>query len=515
MRHIFISYSRQDSEYANRLADAFKARGLPVWIDQRIEYGDNWSDEIFTAIAESAAFVVIMSPASRESKWVRREVAYADEIARRIFPVLLDGDPWPLLLTMQHVDARDGELPSPAFFAGLSELVERMPDPMPDTAAYASHPATMLPPSGDPPPPETERQRKLETAIPACTPVGAESQLRVRISLPDSEGLAAELPDFIPAGDELHTSDVRATGFRIRFTPAEGRLQDGVACVEVVSEDFDINSATNGEAPCGEAQVRLDVPPDADSRTVIFALQPNANTPASGSARVYVRVYQDEKLIAESAVSTRIVTDVDTHPACELWKMALASLAYGAPGLRRADGGTFNPALPPAPQIETTDEVIDRLLGGEEVESQDDLPDIGPAPASPRQTAPPPFPTAPPSLEPSDEGTWHAPSRGFDPDFDEFEPMPTPPPPPAGYNPGELYRGAGYGQYPGQQGYGASQPPGGWAPYPAGVPDERDIHEEAREKAQQHRVLWALVAVMGLQAVLIAVMALALLRRRE
>ncbi len=350
MAHVFISYSRQNADYAERLVDALKAHNLDVWIDHSIEYGVNWSDEIFTAIRDCAAFIVIMSPDSRKSKWVQREVAYADEIMRPIFPILLEGKPWPLLLTMQHVNATDDELPSDEFFARLRELVSRAPDPKPEKSGGGSR----LPRRGriggpqqtpvsvttsafgsqlteeSPPKPEL-RERRLETAMPACTPRKAESQLRVKISLPDSEGLKAELPDFIPAGDELHKSDVRGTGFRMRFGRFGARLQDGVACVEVISEHFDIISATMGEDPCNEDRVRLDVPTDTDSRTVIFALKQNDDTPQSGSARVYVRIYQDDKLIAESTVSTRMVTDVDTHPACELWKMALATVRYGAP----------------------------------------------------------------------------------------------------------------------------------------------------------------------------------------
>jgi len=36
--------------------------------------------------------VVIMTPASEESKWVEREVLFADEEGKPIFPLLLQGE---------------------------------------------------------------------------------------------------------------------------------------------------------------------------------------------------------------------------------------------------------------------------------------------------------------------------------------------------------------------------------------------------------------------------------------
>ena len=43
---IFISYSRQDSAYVEKLIAAFEGRGLSVWLDNRIDYGTAWQHEI-------------------------------------------------------------------------------------------------------------------------------------------------------------------------------------------------------------------------------------------------------------------------------------------------------------------------------------------------------------------------------------------------------------------------------------------------------------------------------------
>ena len=46
MAHIFISYSHQDSDYAHRLADALINRELSVWMDDEIDYGEQWPNVI-------------------------------------------------------------------------------------------------------------------------------------------------------------------------------------------------------------------------------------------------------------------------------------------------------------------------------------------------------------------------------------------------------------------------------------------------------------------------------------
>jgi hypothetical protein len=92
MSHIFISYSQLNRDYARVLADQLLARGYDVWIDDRIDYGEDWWREIVRAIKLCAVFVVVMTPESGESRWVQREVTLADELRKPTFPLLLAGD---------------------------------------------------------------------------------------------------------------------------------------------------------------------------------------------------------------------------------------------------------------------------------------------------------------------------------------------------------------------------------------------------------------------------------------
>lgn len=121
MAHVFISYSKQDRDYARRLADYIIGLDIDVWIDDRIDYGSHWWDEIDRAIADCHALIVIMTPESISSRWVRREVMLADERDKPIFPLLLQGENWSLLVDRQYVDVQNGELPPDEFFVRLAQ----------------------------------------------------------------------------------------------------------------------------------------------------------------------------------------------------------------------------------------------------------------------------------------------------------------------------------------------------------------------------------------------------------
>jgi hypothetical protein len=123
MAHVFISYSRKDSEYVGRLAAALEKEGLSVWLDERIDYGTKWPRVIEEKVDTCGAFVLVMSQFSKESDWVQKELARALHKKKEIFPVLLDGDQWLEVQTLQHADVRDGRLPPPDFYGRLSRVV--------------------------------------------------------------------------------------------------------------------------------------------------------------------------------------------------------------------------------------------------------------------------------------------------------------------------------------------------------------------------------------------------------
>lgn len=114
-RHIFLSYSRADSDLMGQVRDGLRTAGLTVWTDETLTPGTpSWKKSIEKAIEDAGALVVLLSPDSKNSEWVERELGYARVCNVQIFPVLCRGDersaiPFELVNT-QRTDIRTGDL---------------------------------------------------------------------------------------------------------------------------------------------------------------------------------------------------------------------------------------------------------------------------------------------------------------------------------------------------------------------------------------------------------------------
>ena len=90
-RTLFISHNWSDKEFARRLADDLKVRGVRVWIDEgEIKLGDSLIAKIREGIDEMDYLAVVLSPNSVRSEWVKKEVDIAmnQEIEGREVKVL-------------------------------------------------------------------------------------------------------------------------------------------------------------------------------------------------------------------------------------------------------------------------------------------------------------------------------------------------------------------------------------------------------------------------------------------
>ena len=90
---IFLSYSRKDARTMRRLFADLKAAGFTMWTDEDLTPGTpSWIQAIENAIQSSGCMVVILTPESKKSPWVERELAHASAYGIPIFPLLARGD---------------------------------------------------------------------------------------------------------------------------------------------------------------------------------------------------------------------------------------------------------------------------------------------------------------------------------------------------------------------------------------------------------------------------------------
>jgi tetratricopeptide (TPR) repeat protein len=99
LHHIFISHSSHDDEFVKGLREALESHGLTVWVDSRsLRGGSHLAPEIDEAIKAARQVIVVLSPGTVNSLWVRKEIQKAleaEQIHRkegyRVIPLLLPG----------------------------------------------------------------------------------------------------------------------------------------------------------------------------------------------------------------------------------------------------------------------------------------------------------------------------------------------------------------------------------------------------------------------------------------
>jgi TolB-like protein len=145
---IFISYNREDQATAKCFAGAFAAAGLTVWWDTALHSGEAYDEVTENALHSAKAVVVLWSPRSVSSRWVRAEATVADR-NKTLVPVTIEACRRPVMFELtQTADLShwQGEAHDPAWQAFLDD-VRRMvgrgdvPAMPPSASASAFEPA--------------------------------------------------------------------------------------------------------------------------------------------------------------------------------------------------------------------------------------------------------------------------------------------------------------------------------------------------------------------------------------
>ncbi len=103
---IFFSYARSDGPFVLKVANALRAEGRRVWVDQLdIPKGARWDEEVENALKACSCLLVVLSPASAKSQNVLDEVSYALDERRTVLPILLQTGSIPFRLKrVQYID---------------------------------------------------------------------------------------------------------------------------------------------------------------------------------------------------------------------------------------------------------------------------------------------------------------------------------------------------------------------------------------------------------------------------
>lgn len=99
MADVFVSYKREDAETAGRVVAALRDSGLSVWWDDGITPRQAWDTEIEAAIAAASTVVVLWSPRSVTSEWVRTEAHYGKDRGKLV-PVVIEPCTIPIAFTL-------------------------------------------------------------------------------------------------------------------------------------------------------------------------------------------------------------------------------------------------------------------------------------------------------------------------------------------------------------------------------------------------------------------------------
>ena len=107
MADVFVSYARTDKARVAPLVAAIEAKGWSVWWDPAITPGQQFDDQIEAQIDAASAVLVVWTPTSVASRWVRGE---AREAAERgiLVPVRFDQARLPLDVRAIHTTDIDG-----------------------------------------------------------------------------------------------------------------------------------------------------------------------------------------------------------------------------------------------------------------------------------------------------------------------------------------------------------------------------------------------------------------------
>ena len=98
---VFISYARLDRPIARVFAETLIKEGFRVWWDATLHSGETFDEVIEQRLKEAKAVVVLWSPRSVGSRWVRAEATLADR-RHKLVPAIIEACDRPIVFELTH-----------------------------------------------------------------------------------------------------------------------------------------------------------------------------------------------------------------------------------------------------------------------------------------------------------------------------------------------------------------------------------------------------------------------------
>jgi hypothetical protein len=130
--NLFISYSRDDLEFADQLDAALEVGGFATELDRTgIHGGEDWEKKLGSMIRDADSIVFVVSPSSAGSRACAWEVEQAVALGKRIIPIVCrpigDTHPPEQLAQLNYIYFyHEPQKPGSGFRSGLIELVEAL-----------------------------------------------------------------------------------------------------------------------------------------------------------------------------------------------------------------------------------------------------------------------------------------------------------------------------------------------------------------------------------------------------
>ena len=175
MPDIFLSYNREDQAVARRFAEAFEGHGFEVWWDATLKSGEAYDEVTETALRTAKAVVVLWSPRSVVSRWVRAEATLADR-NKTLVPCTIEPCDRPIMFELTQtaeLSHWQGEPTDKAWVAFLGD-VRRFLKRSVELVAVAPQPQPLAP---SPAQSETKRGKRGEAPSLAVLPFANRSGL--------------------------------------------------------------------------------------------------------------------------------------------------------------------------------------------------------------------------------------------------------------------------------------------------------------------------------------------------